>query len=883
MAMILCAARAYGRWMPALAICLLAQAASADTFTLDNGMVLEGNYDKIASIAVDPLKAAGPTGVELIVVVDNGLTRTFVPSKQIRNFVPGAAANQEKIILPGRRIPAAGTKIQSAGMPLSIGPFDEWGYRHFSMLGQKGTYDLVQGITEVTPKWTKVEAIEGINHYIWDMRIATRSIPREQLSRILTKTLDAKDPDQRLRIVRLFLQMQRYDYARAELEQVIKEFPKLDGAQTLVKELRQLESQQILKEIELRQEAGQFRLAWDMLNQFPADGVAGEMLLKVRDRINELRATQVLGEKVVKLLDDNVAALKSDAIRKDLKEVVTEIKTDLTVSTLDRLAGFLRLADDEKMSAEQKVSLAVSGWLMGGEEAIDNVGVSASLVKVRDRVRQYLVATRKPDRDAILSQLTSQEGATNQYIAAIIAHMKPPVETQLAAAPGADVGNPAAVLGLPPQEQAKPKEDAKPADPGGECAPKEDDSALLKTVPKPVPPMPKVEPPAPQPEQKAAKEQAPQAGAPDQTGIPGLLKFSVSTGVSEAPRADYWVQLPPEYDPYRRYPCIVTLHGAGTTALQQIDWWAGDYKPDAQARFGQSRVGEATRHGYIVIAPEWTREHQDEYEFSSREWAFVLYPLRDAMRRFAIDTDRVFLTGHSMGGTAAWDMGLSHPSMWAGVIPIVPSLIGRNEEPSSKYIHQYKENAEYVPLYFVCGERDKATYSCMTDWDWYLKHLHYDVMIVHYLGRGHESFIDDIQSIFTWMGLHKRDFFLKKFAVESLRPWDYFFWWVETGEPSEISTILPAEWGENPVPAKKLHPAKTEAKPLAPNGVSVESGSCGKVVVWLSPEMVKFDPTLKVTINKKPQKKIQPKPETLLEDVRLRGDRQHPFWAKVEN
>src|SRR4051794_34437598 len=131
MAIILRAARTSGCWMPALALCLLAQAASADTFTLDNGMVLEGNYDKIASIAVDPLKAAGPTGIELIVVVDNGLTRTFVPSKQIRNFVPGAAANQEKIILPGRRIPAAGTKIQSAGMPLSIGPFDEWGYRHF--------------------------------------------------------------------------------------------------------------------------------------------------------------------------------------------------------------------------------------------------------------------------------------------------------------------------------------------------------------------------------------------------------------------------------------------------------------------------------------------------------------------------------------------------------------------------------------------------------------------------------------------------------------------------------------------------------------------------------------------------------------------------------
>jgi hypothetical protein len=135
------------------------------------------------------------------------------------------------------------------------------------------------------------------------------------------------------------------------------------------------------------------------------------------------------------------------------------------------------------------------------------------------------------------------------------------------------------------------------------------------------------------------------------------------------------------------------------------------------------------------------------------------------------------------------------------------------------------------------------------------------------------------------MGLHKRNFLVKKFEVESLRPWDYFFWWVDTGEPAEINTILPAEWGENAAPAKKPTPAKTTAKPLAPNGVMVESKGCGKVTVWLSPELVKFDPTLKVTINGKPQRanKIQPKPETLLEDVRTRGDRQHPFWAKVEN
>jgi hypothetical protein len=202
-----------------------------------------------------------------------------------------------------------------------------------------------------------------------------------------------------------------------------------------------------------------------------------------------------------------------------------------------------------------------------------------------------------------------------------------------------------------------------------------------------------------------------------------------------------------------------------------------------------------------------------------------------------------------------------------------------------KYISsgKYAENGKYVPMYFVCGEKDSARYACGTDWDDYLKKIGYDVMVVEYVGRGHEHFHDEIQNLFTWMNLHRRDFFPKEFKVQSLRPWDNFFWWVETGDPKPISVILPAEWGEGNVPSKTPRPAETKTSPLAPNGLSVSSGSCGKLRVWLSPELVTFNDSLKIVLNGKPQRKIQPTPEVMLEDVRTRGDRQHPFWAKIEN
>jgi pimeloyl-ACP methyl ester carboxylesterase len=325
------------------------------------------------------------------------------------------------------------------------------------------------------------------------------------------------------------------------------------------------------------------------------------------------------------------------------------------------------------------------------------------------------------------------------------------------------------------------------------------------------------------------------------------------------------VQTPPEYDPYRRYPVVVTLNGAATTPQQQIDWWAGAYNSDVQNRFGQ-----ANRHGYIVLAPRWTREHQRSYEYTAREHAATLYTLRDACKRFAIDTDRVFLSGHSMGGDAAWDIGLAHPDLFAGVIPIVAT--------ADKYVnHRYRENARYLPLYFVCGEKDGNKLALnAAEWDHYLKHTGYDTLIVQYQGRGHEHFHDEVQRLFEWMNLHKRNFFPKDFVVYSLRPWDNFFWWAETSKPKPANIVLPAEWG------KSVQAGSVDGSVLETNGVRVKS-TAEKVTVWLSPEIVDFSAKMSITINNKRVPTPGPSIVTLLEDARTRGDRQHPFWAKVSN
>jgi predicted esterase len=349
---------------------------------------------------------------------------------------------------------------------------------------------------------------------------------------------------------------------------------------------------------------------------------------------------------------------------------------------------------------------------------------------------------------------------------------------------------------------------------------------------------------------------------------PGLYELTVP-GIEQQPEFSYLIQLPPEYSPYRRYPCVVTLNGAGSTETQQIDWWAGTYSDQALTRQGQ-----AARRGYIVIAPKWKKPFQREYEFTLREHASVLFALRDACQRVSIDTDRIFLSGHSMGGDAVWDIGLSHPDLWAGVIPIVAN--------AARYVKKYSDNGRTLPMYFIGGERDGGWLNDNgTELDRYLKGSKYDVTVVQYLGRGHEHFQDEIQRLFDWMELssHRRQFFPREIEALSMRPWDNYFWWLELDQIPAKSIAFPADGEER---LRKVRPIKTEARILENNRISVSARS-GRVVVWLSPEMVDFDQPITVTVGtRKIRKDGAADVRTLLEDVRTRGDRQHPFWAKVE-
>src|SRR5262249_60427232 len=86
------------------------------------------------------------------------------------------------------------------------------------------------------------------------------------------------------------------------------------------------------------------------------------------------------------------------------------------------------------------------------------------------------------------------------------------------------------------------------------------------------------------------------------------LDIDVPDGQTRA----YYVQLPPDYHPYRSYPVLLAVHRAREKPAEMIQ------------RFTEL----AAHYGFIVAAPIWGKGLQPSYNYPPHEHAMVLHPLR---------------------------------------------------------------------------------------------------------------------------------------------------------------------------------------------------------------------------------------------------------------
>ncbi len=777
------------RVFAALFLLLFAGSAMAQSrlyqLTLKNGAVFEGKFSSIDEISKDLTVrnvTAGGVTVRNIVIVDDELRRTFFPKRNLA--APPADAQQETVIKINRRNQTGRKRVGTLGAVFGATPFNKFGRRTITVMTNEGRQTVAQEIVEISPIYTRLQSPK----YDWDMRIATSSIPADQLRSVILA--HGEDPvEARLDLVRILFLSDRYRQATAELAEILKQpdvnNQKLDRQyQILVQQSTEL----VMKEIQERRRAGQHKFAAFLLNGLGNTGAATESLIQASEILAEYEGVQQKAERVLTALAPLVESADGDPPRqKMIAQLHEEIRDSLNIYNLPRMADFLNLVGGTGLQDDEKLAIAMSGWLLGQGQVIQNLEVASSLLEVRNLVREYLRAMgpeRRHIRKELLSRIADREGGTPEYVDRLLQNMVPPLDF------------------------------------------------------------------------------------PEATEIPGHFVVDVP-GMPEGFPVRYTVQLPPEYDPYSNYPAAISLHGSNSTPEAQIVWWAGEFNEQLKMRGGM-----ATRNGYIVIAPHWTKKGQKKHEFSAREHHVVLTALRDAFRRFSIDSDRVFISGHALGADAAWDIAVSHPDLWAGMV-----LIGARADYGSnspQYVTFYDRNPKHFPMYFVFGELDgNKIHSNSIHLNRYMR-PGYDPVIVQYQGRGNEHFFEESPRVFEWMALQQRSPIPREFEVDTMRPWDNFFWFTEFARFSSRTMVSPFEW-----PAVK--PVSAEIKvSLANNRVNVRSGGAAETTVWFSPELFDFDKRVEVSVNgKKERTDVIPDLETLLEDARQRADRKHVYWAKV--
>jgi predicted esterase len=197
----------------------------------------------------------------------------------------------------------------------------------------------------------------------------------------------------------------------------------------------------------------------------------------------------------------------------------------------------------------------------------------------------------------------------------------------------------------------------------------------------------------------------------------------------------YRVYVPTSYSAAKKYPLVVLLHGAG-----------GD-ETDFIEAYRQLWPKLAEEHGYILASVNgrgplsgYAKENGGEQD--------VLDVLELVKTRYSIDSARVYLGGHSMGGAGTWRIGLPHADQFAGLIPIAGS--SAQVVPG---LEAELKTGRKIPVLMVCGVKDAlvAVAGCRTLAE-KAKALDAPVKYSEYPNEDHLSVaVVSIPDIFDWL------------------------------------------------------------------------------------------------------------------------------------
>lgn len=137
------------------------------------------------------------------------------------------------------------------------------------------------------------------------------------------------------------------------------------------------------------------------------------------------------------------------------------------------------------------------------------------------------------------------------------------------------------------------------------------------------------------------------------------VRIQRTNNIIKTVEVNYLLHLPGDYgkDPHQKWPLILFLHGSGERGsdLELLKKQPLPKTLDRQKDFP-----------FIVVSPQ--------LPLAKGNWSDWIDPvniLLDQIRAsYSVDTQRIYLTGLSMGGFGAWEFALRYPRRFAAIVPI---------------------------------------------------------------------------------------------------------------------------------------------------------------------------------------------------------------------
>jgi predicted esterase len=238
----------------------------------------------------------------------------------------------------------------------------------------------------------------------------------------------------------------------------------------------------------------------------------------------------------------------------------------------------------------------------------------------------------------------------------------------------------------------------------------------------------------------------------------------------------YRVYVPTRYDGSRPVPLILALHGTAGDESTLIDGKNYQHGAIKQA---------AEKHGVLLVSPRGrgTAEYRGIGEND------VLCVLEEVRKRYKVDEDRVYLTGHSMGGTGAAYLALHHPDRFAAVAPLAAAY-------SFPWLAR---NAVNVPFLWIGGSLDEEFYHCGVGVGVErMRKFGVPVLVESLPNEGHDGPVQDFDRVFAWLLRHRREAHPRAYFFETDTPLHGRAWWTavekiaKPGRMASLEAVAPS-------------------------------------------------------------------------------------------